>query len=318
MSAESRAARKALATHNSSKNMARSTITRLLSSLPVLFFFYLCTFCSFFTSAAPIDTSLKAPRRPDGDGNMDLRDGPYNLTAQSAIAGVILIICGLLLCFFGYRLFHLTMFLVGFYLLGNVTYIAMANAGVTSQTLLLVISLIIGIIGGLLLLCCSRLGVAILGALALYSLGLWILGWRHGGTITTDTGRGIFLGVLAVVGFLLGCFREREVVIIGSAIVGAYSFVIGVDMFARTGFTASADRFINSKSTLEWRVSRLSGGEIALLVTFIVMALAGMILQWSAWRRRTFYPDNTGPYGNVVYKEKPSRFGGFFRRRPRY
>ncbi|KAF9166535.1 hypothetical protein DFQ26_007607 [Actinomortierella ambigua] len=316
MSVEARAARKALAAHNSSsRNKSTSSLTRLLRSLPVLLLFFLCTFCSAFASAAPVDTSSKAPRRPGDNDDINLRDGPYNLTAQSAIAGVILIICGLLLCFFGYRLFHLTMFLIGFYLLGNVTYIAMANAGVTSQTLLLVISLIVGIIGGLLLLCCSRLGVAILGALAMYSLGLWILGWRHGGTITTDTGRGIFLGVLAVVGFLLGCFREREVVIIGSAIVGAYSFVIGVDMFARTGFTASANRFINSRSEFEWGVSKLSGGEIALLVTFLLMAIAGAVTQWMAWRRRTFYPANTGPYGNVVYTEKPSRLGGFFRRR---
>lgn len=247
---------------------------------------------------------------------MSLRDGPYNITAQGVIAGVILIIFGLLLCFFGYRLFHLTMFLIGFYLLGNITYIAMANAGITSQTLLLVISLVVGIIGGLLLLCCSRLGVALLGALALYMLGLWILGWRHGGSITTDTGRGIFLGILAIVGFMIGCFRELETVIIGTAIVGAYSFVIGVDFFAQTGYTAAANRFINSKSPLEWRVSQLSGGEIALLVTFIIMALAGMAVQWTAWRRRNFYPANTGPYGNI-YTEKPSRFGGFFRR-PRY
>ncbi|GJJ73923.1 hypothetical protein EMPS_06281 [Entomortierella parvispora] len=261
------------------------------------------------TMAAPIDIVSKKITDPAAAG-------PYQISVQGGIAGAILIIAGLLLCFFGYRLFHATMFLIGFYFFGNVAYIGMANGGVTSQTLLLVISIVVGILGGLLLICCSRLGVAVLGALALYSLGLWILGWKSGGLITSTTGRAILLGVLAAVGFILGFVREREMVIIGSALVGAYSVVAGIDMFAHTGFVNQADSFINSKTSIDNRVDGMTWKEYALLAAFIVLALLGMAIQFRAWGRRNFRPVAADPaHGNVVYTEKPSRFGGIFNRR---
>jgi len=257
-----------------------------------------------------------APIKKDAEDTLNsARDGPYNLSVQAGIAGAILIVLGLILCFFGVRFFRICMFLIGFYFFGNISYIGMVNGGVTSQTLLLVISIVVGILGGLLLVCCSRLGVAVLGAMALYSLGLWILGWQSGGLIHSTTGRAILLGVLAVVGFIVGFIREKETVIIGSAILGAYSFVVGVDFFAHTGFISQTDSFINSKNNVDARVGKLSGPEYALLATFIVLAILGMIVQFRWFGRRNFRPAAAPPHqGNVVYTEKPSRFGIFRRR----
>ncbi|KAF9290108.1 hypothetical protein BGZ88_007480 [Linnemannia elongata] len=274
---------------------------------------------SAFTLAAPIDND-----KGDNNNNIldDARDGPFNVTIQAGIAGGILILAGFILCFFGYRVFHVTMFLIGFYFFGNLTYIGMANGGITNSTLLLAVAVGVGIVGGLLLVCCSKLGVAVLGALALYALGLWILGWKSGGVITDSTGRIILLAALAVIGFILGLFREREVVIIGSALVGAYSFVIGVDMFAHTGFKEQADQFINSKNTIEEHFENQTTGAYALLATFIVMAVLGLLVQFWAFGRRNFRPAAVAPAPapapapgtNAVYTEKPSRFR-FFRRR---
>ncbi|KAF9582913.1 hypothetical protein BGW38_010586 [Lunasporangiospora selenospora] len=300
-----------------SQSLGLSNTQRLLKTAP----FNILIVISFLfnilaqSMAAPIDRVSKAP----SDVVDTAREGPYNISVQAGIAGAILIVAGLLLCFFGFRFFRITMFLIGFYFFGNLTYIGMANGGVTSKTLLLVVSIIVGIIGGLLLVCCSRLGVAVLGALALYSLGLWILGWKSGGLITSSVGRGIFLAVLAIVGFILGLCREKETVIVGSAIVGAYSVVVGIDMYAQTGFVQLADSFINSKNSIDDRVSGdLTWKEYALLATFIVLALLGMVVQFRAWGRRAFRPAHGhGPHSNVVYTEKPSRFGGFFRRRRR-
>ncbi|KAF9089335.1 hypothetical protein BGX23_006755 [Mortierella sp. AD031] len=263
--------------------------TRVRSTLrcaPIYLVFILSTLLNVMTQAAPI-------RDP-------ARDGPYNLSVQAGIAGAILIVLGLILCFLGVRFFRICMFLIGFYFFGNISYIGMANGGVTSQTL---ISVVVGIFGGLLLVCCSRLGVAVLGAMALYSLGLWILSWKAGGVIKSSTGRGILLAVLAVVGFIVGFIREKETVIIGSAFLGAYSFVAGVDFFAQTGFISEADSFINSKNNLDNRVGNLSGAEYALLATFIVMAILGMVVQFRWWGRRNFRPAAAAPppaHGKVV------------------
>lgn len=278
---------------------------------PIYLLILLSTLTNLLVSAAPV---LKKPSDDVNNVLNQASDGPYNITVQAGIAGAILILAGFLLCFFGYRLFHTTMFLIGFYFFGNVSYIGMANGGVTNSTWLLVISVVVGILGGLLLVCCSRLGVAVLGALALYTLGLWILGWKSGGLITSSTGRAILLGVLAAVGFIFGFIREREMVIIGSALVGAYSFVLGIDMFAHTGFVNQADSFINSKNNIDNRVGNLDWKQYALLAAFIVMALLGIAVQFRTWGRRTFRPA-PAPAGEVVYTEKPSRFGGLFRRR---
>ncbi|KAF9124341.1 hypothetical protein BGW39_008280 [Mortierella sp. 14UC] len=250
----------------------------MMRSAPIYMLMFLSALINLMT------TALAAPVRDNGDALDKARAGPYNLSVQAGIAGAILIITGLILCFFGIRFFRVCMFLIGFYFFGNISYIGMANGGVTSETLLLIVSIVVGILGGLLLVCCSRLGVAILGALALYSLGLWILGWKSGGVITSSVGRGIFLGVLVILGFILGFIREHETVIIGSAILGAYAFVAGVDLYARTGFIQQTDSFINSKSNLDRRVGNVSGEQIALLVTFIVLAIidANMSLQQAA------------------------------------
>ncbi|KAG0081063.1 hypothetical protein BGZ90_010290 [Linnemannia elongata] len=278
----------------------------MMRCAPIYMLMFLSTLINLFTAhAAPVNGDR------NGDTIDKTRAGPYNLSVQAGIAGAILIITGLILCFFGIRFFRVCMFLIGFYFFGNISYIGMANGGVTSETLLLIVSIVVGILGGLLLVCCSRLGVAILGALALYSLGLWILGWKSGGVITSSVGRGIFLAVLVILGFILGFVREHETVIIGSAILGAYAFVAGVDLYAHTGFIQQTDSFINSKSNIDRRVGSVSGEQIALLVTFIVLALIGMAVQFRMWGRHNFRPARS----NVVYTEKPSRFGGYFRRR---
>ncbi|KAF9127004.1 hypothetical protein BGW39_006185 [Mortierella sp. 14UC] len=296
----------------------RSSLWRCAPMYLMMFFATLLSLMNTFTLAAPISTS-KAKNDDSNSILDDVRDGPFNVTIQAGIAGGILILAGLILCFFGYRVFHVTMFLIGFYFFGNLTYIGMANGGITNSTLLLAVAIGVGVVGGLLLVCCSKLGVAALGALALYALGLWILGWKSGGVITSSTGRIILLVALAVVGFILGLFREREVVIVGSAIVGAYSFVIGVDMFAHTGFKEQADQFINSRNTIEEHFENQTTGAYALLATFIVMAILGSLIQFRAFGQRTFRPSAVAPApapvgSNVVYTEKPSRFG-FFRRR---
>ncbi|KAG0303182.1 hypothetical protein BGZ98_006918 [Dissophora globulifera] len=256
--------------------------------LSIYMLMLLVTLCNFMTAALPV-----AEKKPSSGNDDNLvgnaRSGPYNLTVQGGIAGAILIVLGLVLCFFGARFFRITMFLIGFYFFANIAYVGMANGGVTSSTLLLIISIVVGILGGLLL---------------------------SGGVITSHAGRGILLGVLAVVGFIVGFIREHETVIVGTALVGAYSVVAGIDFYAHTGFIQQTDSFINSKNSIDNRVGNLSGPEYGVMAAFIVLAILGMVVQFHWWGRRNFRPVAAArPAGSVVYTEKPSRFGGIFRRR---
>ncbi|KAF8978418.1 hypothetical protein BGZ46_006484 [Entomortierella lignicola] len=127
----------------------------------------------------------------------------------------------------------------------------MVNGGVTSNTLSPVISIAVGVVRGLLLIRCSRLGVAALGALTFYAFGLWILGWKSGGIITGSTGRVTLLICLAVLGHIIRLFIGKEMANVGSAIIGVYSFMVGINMYEHTGLSTQADSFINPKNTVE-------------------------------------------------------------------
>ncbi|KAG0212387.1 hypothetical protein BGX33_003678, partial [Mortierella sp. NVP41] len=116
----------------------------MLRCAPIYILMFLSTLINLMTQAAPTS------KRPgdDNDSALDTaRNGPYNLSVQAGIAGAILIITGLILCFLGVRFFRVCMFLIGFYFFGNISYIGMANGGVTSETLLLIVSIVVGILG---------------------------------------------------------------------------------------------------------------------------------------------------------------------------
>lgn len=289
--------------------MSTTTSRSTLRCIPIYLLAILSILTNLVTLGAPVAGSDDKSNIGD-ETTAKARDGPYNISIEGGIAGALLIILGFILCFFGIRFFRLTMFMIGFYFFANITYVSMANAGVTSSAWLLIISIVVGIIGGMLLVFCSRLGVAVLGALALYSLGLWILGWKSGGLISSTTGRAILLGVLAVIGFIFGFIREHDTVIIGTAILGAYSLIAGVDFYAHTGFVQQTDSFINSKNNIDDRTGTTSVGQYALLGAFLVLVVMGIIVQFRTWGDRQFRTTET-----VVYTEKTEKKGSLFGRR---
>ncbi|KAK3828920.1 MAG: hypothetical protein J3Q66DRAFT_323892 [Benniella sp.] len=286
--------------------MSKSTSRSTLRCVPL----YLLVILSMLTALVSLGAPISETKSEEDKDALDkARAGPYNISVEGGIAGALLIIFGFILCFFGIRFCRLTMFLIGFYFCANLTYVGMANGGVTSAAWLLAVSIVAGVIGGVVLVIFSRLGVAVLGAMALYSLGLWILGWKSGGVISSNTGRAILLGALAVVGFILGFIREHDTVIVGSAILGAYSFIAGVDFYAHTGFVDQTNSFINSKSNIDNRTGTTSVSQYALLGVFIFLVLVGIIVQIRWWGDRNFRPAQKE---TVIVTEK--KRSGLFRR----
>jgi len=223
------------------------------------------------------------------------------VTPEGAILGVLLIIGGLILTFFGYRLMDLVLFLTGFYVGGLVSYIILINespAGGYANWVIIVVVVLVGLVVGLLTLCLWRLGVVLLGGLLGLCLGLWILTWQPGGLISSETGQIIFLTVLALVCGVLTLVFMKPVLIIGTAIVGAYSFITGVDVFAHTGFTVAAYQFLNRNSTAQ--TYTMDSQMYGMLAGFIIMAIVGAIVQFVHTRKHNWkHPAghwNTHPY----------------------
>ncbi|KAF0528300.1 hypothetical protein F8M41_013203 [Gigaspora margarita] len=201
------------------------------------------------------------------------------LTPHAIVVGIILICTGVIYCFFGKRVYRLTLFLIGFYIGAAATWMAFTNtqpsqgiSGTSNPTIILLVSLAAGLILGLLFICIAEVAIWLLGALAGYLFALYILSFASNGLIQTHDGRIIFIIVCTIVGLLLTCCFFDTIIIVATAFIGAYAIIFGVDMFARTGFSQSVVSFLNENGQYETntKIYIMLG---ALVVTFILGVL---------------------------------------------
>lgn len=219
------------------------------------------------------------------------------LTVHAIIAGILLIITGIIFCFFGRRVYRLTLFLVGFYIGTIIAWVALSNgepsegfAGAASQTIILIVSLAIGFVIGLIFMCCSTIAIWFLGALAGYVFALWILAWADDGVIHSKAGRIIFIIVLALIGLLLAIFFKNIFIILGTAFIGAYAIILGVDLFVRTGFALSISAFMDGNHDTKYEVNTKV---YIMLVAMFVLFILGSIFQYRYYRNHHFGPDGS-------------------------
>ncbi|KAG0006962.1 hypothetical protein BGZ65_001168, partial [Modicella reniformis] len=130
----------------------------------------------------------------------------------------------------------------------------MSNLGVSSGTWLLVGTLLAAtILGGLRLF--KPPGAEVLGPLAMHCITLWILSWKPGGLVTSGLGKSLMFGILDVLGFMFVYIPDHAVAgAICFPVLGAYTFIAGIDFFTRTGFLQHADTFVNTKSNFDPKI----------------------------------------------------------------
>jgi len=189
----------------------------------------------------------------NNDPTFGIGDQNGKLTPHEIAAGIILIVTGLIFCFFGRRVYRLTLFLIGFYIGTIIAMVALTNGeptggfgskNITSQTVILIVSLAVGFVVGLIFMCCSTVAIWFLGALAGYTFALFLLATKSDGLIQNKAGRIVFIIVLTILGLLLACFFKNTLIIIATAIIGAYAIILGIDLFAKTGFAQSIRSFM--------------------------------------------------------------------------
>lgn len=212
-------------------------------------------------------------------------------SGQSVVSGIILIIVGLMLLFAGYRLLRPTLFIAGmaiFTVLGYILLTRLEPAGgyQNHETVLLLGSLAIGLIGGFLAFFLFSVGLSLLGALGGGSLAMFLLSWRSQGLITSETGRAIFIAVFAVLGAIAMHFLQKPAVIVASSFGGSYLLFTGIDVFTKTGFNAALRLFLSGDLALDVSGFTADGPLYGLLVGVLVVALVGMAVQYSQNRGR--------------------------------
>jgi Domain of unknown function (DUF4203) len=136
-------------------------------------------------------------------------------------AAAVLVIGGLLACVAGYRLFRFVLGLYGFILGASITASMMSPA---STWTLVVAGLVGGLLGAGLMVAAYFLGVGLIGA-GLGALALNV-GWHH--FAATPDPPVPLLVIVAVVGALGALSVVRHVVIIGTALAGSWTMLIGI------------------------------------------------------------------------------------------
>jgi len=168
--------------------------------------------------------------------------GTRRSDAGSYVTCVVYVLIGLAYCFYGFYLFFPTLFISGFFLLSNAVYVALnasrpftiGTSEGTTRFAYFGISAGAGIAGGLLLVCFWRVGVYLIGLLAGLVIGQAITSAIYIPWIGLRIALIIACGIACLV---LVHFFERPVIIIGTALSGAYNIVLGVDVVLNWGLT---------------------------------------------------------------------------------
>ncbi|RKP08312.1 hypothetical protein THASP1DRAFT_29886 [Thamnocephalis sphaerospora] len=254
--------------------------TRLPAQAARLLAFMLCcqAMLGTFLLAAAEETKVKVQDAVDALASTTAANTP-----QSIAAAVIFIVIGFLFCFFGYRLFRVTLFLVGFCVAGLLAFAVCTNVAPLDgtdgddkrRTIYLAVSVAVGFVGGLICMCLWSVGVFLIGALGGVMAALYILALAPEGLIHSGIWRGVFIAVFALVGALLTLKFERPVIIVGTSLSGAFALGLGIDFFAHTNLGTAVSDFLSSRTNYhaETKTYIMLGG-IALL------AIIGMVVQF--------------------------------------
>ncbi|HKI57987.1 MAG TPA: DUF4203 domain-containing protein [Trueperaceae bacterium] len=194
---------------------------------------------------------------------------------QRLLAGAVQIAIGLAMTFFGFRLFRAFLAISGFVLGASVGLSVGQNM---SQTTAWILAVALGLVGALVLWALFRIGAllagAALGAAVAQAVAVSVPG------AATGQWQWLFLLVGLVVGAILGWVLQRPLIIIATALSGAWGAVAGVAMLLGRATPDQAvpatlgSAFFAPGATPPWQ-----GGGTLWLAGALVLALLGIAFQ---------------------------------------
>jgi hypothetical protein len=215
----------------------------------------------------------------------------FEYTPSVIVSGILTILIGLLMLFFGYRMLKFMLFFAGFYVFAIIgfTVLTKTNAGGGNPNVLLWGSLAIGIVGGILALLIYRFGIALLGALGGMTIAIWIQSLKAGGVLTDQTQITIFILVFALIGAIVIQFAEKPIIIIASSFTGSFSICYGIDTFTHLGYSGRFRDAFNegiNNAQLDIQSQEIGWQFAALLAANLVLFIIGCWYQFQSNRGR--------------------------------
>jgi len=188
-------------------------------------------------------------------------------------AAIVLVLGGIVACFFGYRLFRIVLGIYGF-ILGAL--IATTVSGSASTGTLVLTAIVGGVIGAVVLNLAYFLGVVLVGA-ALGAMAVTLIFGRGG------SGPHVLLVILfAVIGAVAAMMLQRYVIVTATAFGGAWTALVG-------GLALAGDRAAKAAAAARdvWVVYPLdpAPGRRWVLWAWLGLGLAGLLTQLAQGRR---------------------------------
>ncbi|PVZ97050.1 hypothetical protein BB558_007018 [Smittium angustum] len=215
-----------------------------------------------------------------------------SLTASGITAGVILMILGTIFLFYGRKLVKITIFFGGFFFLSIfclvLTYWIRAplNGENTRALIYVVLSIVLGLLGGALALWLYKINLLIIGVLGGFSLAVYIMNWSSTGFFSNNWAKIIFIIAFMIVGGLLVVFLERPAIIGSTSTYGSYSIFVGIDCFTRTGFKESIISVFRKTTNPVKNTPSMYG----MLVGTIIFAIIGATIQFKITSKSKKHP----------------------------
>ncbi|KAI9308307.1 hypothetical protein BJ944DRAFT_254612 [Cunninghamella echinulata] len=182
---------------------------------------------------------------------------------------------------------------MGFLLFGLLTWIALTNCQpsegyINDHITMIVVPAGLGVLGGILFVIFWNIGIYLVGAIGGLGLGLFILCWKQDLVITSIIARPCFLVGMSIVVGAITFFVETYVILFSTSFIGAFIFIIGVDVLARTGYVAGI-RSILDRNPLHVVFYSLSRNVYILLAFTIVLFLIAFGWQFLYNRGRQYF-----------------------------
>jgi hypothetical protein len=199
--------------------------------------------------------------------------GLTSITVTDQAIYAILLLIGLVICFFGYRIFRVFLFLAGLQV-GFILGLWLGGMLFSSQLVVLIVAILAGIVLALISGILLKIGGFLAGAGVLAILAAFVLQLLK---ITDSNTRLIVFLVAAIIGGLLGVFAVKPFLILVTAVNGAYLVADSV-LNLVGGYPASQYLQMHGQlSTLEL---------VLLLAGVIILAILGAMVQFRAAYRK--------------------------------
>jgi hypothetical protein len=219
-----------------------------------------------------------------GDISQSARPGS-DLTVQAILIGIICIVVGLFFCFSGLKLFRTACYIAGFLFFSNLASILVQrfdSQNSITDTFLLIICIVVGIIGGFVAQAFWQLGVALIGAVGGIAAAVTLLSLNIGTAIDSDWGRIVFIVVFSIVGAVLILMFERPVLIGATAVSGATVAIFGLDVYVKTGYADALISFLQEIAGGDSPTTNFTGGVAAMAIAVVVLSIAGAYYQYNS------------------------------------